>query len=237
MIPFNLKKDDGDKNHPMDNRYGVITGNNLYSNYPVTIVDNHEEVVDGKYTRKPALCLIHLSEDVRQYMSLRLFDEFLYLSFHYQTPTYRMFDYKLVELTKEEIISTLKNVLYQLQPSLQTRSCIGTTSKRLEDDPNYYEGTFVLNDEEQYTILKCKKQYKLFKGTKHFYPDWEKEKDLLYSGEINFAVYAIALEVNRLRRIIVTDTNKFLDEEDIHLITDYKELKKELEAKIVTENL
>ncbi|MFV1457352.1 hypothetical protein VJ282_32680, partial [Bacillus mycoides] len=121
MIPFNLKVEKY-KNHPMDNKFGMIITNTQYANYPVTIVDNSEEVVDGKYTDKPALCLIHLSENVRTYTRLKLFDEFLYVSFSWKKPTYRMYDYKKEELSNEEVIEILKNVVYELHPKLQTRS-------------------------------------------------------------------------------------------------------------------
>ena len=35
--------------------------------YPITIVDNSEEVVDGMYTKIPSVCLVHLNKDVRYY--------------------------------------------------------------------------------------------------------------------------------------------------------------------------
>lgn len=235
MIPFNLKEDKH-KNHPMDNKYGVLVANTRYVGYPVTIVDNHEEVVNGKYTRTPALCLLHLSEHVRMYTRLKLFDEFLYQSFAWQTPTYRIYDYKKEELTTEQVIETLKGVLYEVQPELQSRSLVGSKSDRLEDDPNYYEGTYVLNDEENYTILKCRTKYKFFKGEKNYYPHWKTEEGLLYEGEIDFDVYKVAIEVERLRRKIVVHTNQLLDSGEEDKIAEYRELYARLQELLVEKN-
>lgn len=232
MIPYNLKKEEY-KNHPMDGKYGVIVTNNPYAGYPVTIVDNHREVVNNKYTREPALCLLHLNEDVRMYTQLKLFDEFLYHSFSWRTPTYRMFPYEKVELSNEEIVNILKRVLYCDQPALQSHSLVGSSSKKLEDDPNYYEGRYVLNDEEEYTILKCRTSYKFYKGKKSYYPDWKNPEEIpLFEGEIDFEMYALALEAERKRGSIVTRTNEILDSDGDDQIAAYKTLKQALKEMI-----
>lgn len=233
MIPFNLKEESY-KNHPMDGKYGVINMRGLYSGYPVTVVDNHDEVVDGKYTHNPALCLIHLSEHVRQYTSLRLFDEFLYISFAHEVPTYRMYDYDVEELSDEDITRRLKQVLYQVQPGLQIHSLVGSSSNRIEDDPNYYEGCYVLNDEKEYTILKCRTSYKFFRGKKRYYPNWKDTDDLIFEGEIDFNIYEVALTVQKLRKQIVTYTNHILDEESNSKFTKYRELKAGLDCLLET---
>lgn len=233
MIKYNLKHDEY-KNHPMDGKYGVIVANNLYANYPLTIVDNHTEVVNGRYTKDPALCLLHLAEDVRQYMHLRVFDEFLYLGFSFKPPTYRMFPYKKEELTKEQIIKTLKRVFYQHQPSLQRKSLVGSRSNRLEDDPNYYEGHYVLNDEEEYTILKCRTTYRFYKGVKSYYPHWKSDEETpIFEGEIDFELYSAALELERTRVEIVTKTNQILDEDNTDSIASYKASKHKLDKMIL----
>lgn len=227
MIQYNLKQDKW-KNHPMDGKYGVIVTNSRYANYPVTIVDNSQEVVNGRYTGIHSLCLLHLSENVRQYIHLKVFDEMLYQSFSFVTPTYRMHEYPKTELSTDEIIAVLKQVFYLEQPSLQSRSCVGSSSKRLEDDPNYYEGHYVLNDEEEYTILKIKGSYKFFKGRKTYYPNWKDSEDLIFEGEINFDIYKLALEVDQLRRDIVVHTNNILDDDDNDKISEYKTKLKDL---------
>lgn len=224
MIPFNLKEDDY-KNHPLDGKYGVITTNTIYANYPVTIVDNNHE------KRNPTLCLLHLSEEVRQYVSLRLHDDFLYKSFVFDKSRYRIYEYKKEDLSNEKIINTLKKVLYYIQPSLQGGSLVGSSSKQIEDDPNYYAGHYVLNDEEEYTILKCGKEYRFYKGNKKHFPDWKdtEDKDLLYEGIINFEIYKMSIELAVLRRKIVTYANQLLDDEQYDSIQKYKSLKTQLE--------
>ncbi len=228
MIKYNLKEERY-KNHPLDDKYGTITANSIYSGYPVTLVDNHNEVVGGKYTHNPALCLLHLSEDVRQYTRLKLFDDFLYLSFAFSTPTYRMHNYNYEVLEDGSIINILKNVFYFVQPKLQSHSLVGSSSKELEDDPNYYEGNYVLNDEEEYTILKCRDTYKFYRGKKSYYPDWKKDDDLIFEDKINFEVYKQSLETAKVKWQIVVNTNQMLDE-DVGLLGKYVELKKVLDG-------
>ncbi|MFJ8528483.1 hypothetical protein [Bacillus sp. NPDC094106] len=224
MIPFNLREDKH-KNHPLDGRYGCIITNSIYANYPVTIVDNSDD------RRNPVLCLLHLSEDVRQYLSLRLHANFLYKSFAFDKSLYRIYAYPKEELSNEKIINTLKKVLYLAQPSLQSGSLVGSSSKRIEDDPNYYTGHYVLNDEEEYTILKCGKEYRFYKGKRTYFPNWEdtEDKDLLYEGVISFDIYKLSIELEHLRRKIVMYTNQLLDDENYDLIQNYKNLKKQLE--------
>lgn len=106
MIKYNVKLDEC-RNHHMDGKYGVLIGNVGYAGYPVTIVDNSREVENGKYTRIPSLCLIHLNERVREYESLRIGDDFLYLGFYPKEPKYKMYDYKYEELSIEQIIKDL----------------------------------------------------------------------------------------------------------------------------------
>lgn len=229
MIKFNLKKEKY-KNHPMDGKYGVIVSNVGYAGYPITIVDNSREVEYGKYTGIPSLCLIHLNKRVRSYQKLRIFDEFLYLGFSFRTPTYKMYEYEYEELSQEQIIQDLKTVLYYTEPNLQSHSMVGCSSDKIEDDCNYYEGYYVLNNEEEYTILKCLDEYKFYKGKKSYYPDWEKGEDLIYYDKIDFDTYKKALSVSDLRRLIVTKTNELLDGDDIiDKITAYKKNKDELE--------
>ncbi|MBX9158609.1 hypothetical protein [Bacillus cereus] len=232
MIPFNLKVEKY-KNHPMDNKFGMIITNTQYANYPVTIVDNSDEVEDGKYTRKPALCLLHLSENVRTYTRLKLFSELLYVSFAWKEPTYRMYEYKKEELSNEKVIAILHGVLYGLQPRLQTRSLVGWKSEKLEDDPNYYVGYYVLNDEEEYTVFKCGKKYGFVKGRYDYSKLLETSDNCLYVGEIDFELYALAVEVHERRGRIVTQTNQMLDEGKEDSILEYRDLNKKLEGLLV----
>ena len=233
MIPYNLREDKY-KNHPKDGRYGVIQIAGAYTGYPVTIVDNSEEVKENKSTRNPALVLIHLAEGVRQYSRLRLYDEFLYLGFSGKEPTYRMYDYTKKEMTQDEIIQTLKKVFYDIQPKLQTRTMMGWTSGELEDDPNRYEGYFVLNNEREYKIKKSGKTVSFYKGTGFHSPTVDEEDVLLCKEEINFDIYKQAIKVSELRRSIVTFTNHMLDDTDNNKIEQYYQSRKELDEKLKT---
>lgn len=205
MIQFNLKEEY--RNHPNDYKYGVIITNSEYSGYPLTIVDN----VTNKRQIKT---LLHLSQDVRQYLTLNLYDDMLYLNGR-SNSEYRMFDYTKKEISKAEALVLLRRVFYKLQPNLQTRSLVGTTEKGIENDPNYYEGSYVLNDENVYTILKCRDTVQFFKGEKNYYPDFDSQEDLLGVEKIDFELYERSLEHQKIKRNISMFTNKLLDENQL----------------------
>lgn len=202
--------------------YGVIVGNHMYQNHNITIIDNSAEVMNGRFQRNEITALIHMSPKVRRYASF-----LLYYTYVYSLPQNLKYRYIKQDLTTEEIVDTLKEVLYKLEPALQSHSLVGTTKEGIENDPNYYAGRYMLNDEEMYTILKCGTAFKFYKGEKRYYPDWEGEEDLLYKGDIDFDVYELALEVNDLKRRLVLHTNEVL-EEDPHLFNDYLQAKDKL---------
>ena len=45
---------------------GFLLQNNMYANHLCTVVDNHNEIINGKYTHEPAILLLHMSPDVRK---------------------------------------------------------------------------------------------------------------------------------------------------------------------------
>lgn len=227
MIQFNLKEEY--RNHPNDYKYGVIITNSEYSGYPLTIVDNTSD--DRRFST-----LLHMAPDVRQYLRLKLYDEMLYLNGRSDSE-YRMFDYTRKEISKEESLIILRRVFYKLQPKLQTRSLVGTTKKGIENDPNYYEGSYVLNDENIYTILKCRDTVKFFKGEKTYYPDFDSQEDLLGVEKIDFELYERSLEYQKTKRNISMFTNELLDENQlIETINRFNELEKILDEALDVNN-
>lgn len=235
MIPFNVKERKY-KNHPKDGLYGVVTNGTMHNGYPLTIVDDSELDKDGYSTGKPALVLIHLAEGIRSYSHLRLHEDFLYLSFGIPkiVPTYRMYDYTKRELTKEEIISTLKKVVYDISPNLHKQSCLGWTSGLLKDDPNQYTGSYVLNNEMEYMIEKYRDKIKFFALPCSNDTTPGEKKELLYEEKLNFDVYEKAIEVYNLRRSIVMFTNQVLDSGIGEKISAYERARKELDEKMKT---
>lgn len=229
MINVQLMKEFGEKQ--VGNKYGVIINLSSYSGYPLMVVNNMEEVKDGSYTRIPSTCLVHLSEDVRTYAKLKLFDDYLY-----QNPRstdidikkgFHMFEYKKTELTDEEIIRSLTKVLYFLEPSLQTRTLMGTTKKGIENNPNYFSGHYVLNDEKEYTIIKHRNKYTFFKGKVSHSTNLESADCVIKTGEIDFTRYKKSLEMERLKMYIINNINKIISTDD-DSIEQYKQLVKEL---------
>lgn len=228
MITYNVREESY-KSHPLDGHYGVMISG-PYINYPITIVDNHEESENGKHTGKKSACLLHLNEKVRQYKRLALYEDFLYLSFAREKPTYRMFDYKSAEISIAEAIATLQEVLYFEQPELESRTLMGWRGNNLEDDPNRYTGRYVLNDEEDYTIIKEKDQYWLYKISFD-----RNRNELIFEGKLNFDIYRKSVEHAKLKRTIVHGINRLLDEGAEASLTRYLQLSAELKELLKTE--
>lgn len=224
MIPFNLVGLD-DSRHPLNGKYGEVVANSRYRGYPLTLVDN---------TRDFTLCLLHLTEDVRAYTWLEPNTEYRNIGFGagFRKREYRMYPYEKETISTEKAISVLQQLLYMEQPKLQSRSSVGWTSGRVEDDPNYYGGTYILNDEEEYTILKCREKYKLFKGKRSYYPDWKTEEGLLHAGTLDMVTYKLALEVEEIRKDIVTETSRLLDGSLLDTVKKYEQLRRELHARV-----
>ena len=226
MIPFNLKERKY-KNHPKDGLYGVIQNGGVLSGYPVTIVDDST-------SEKTALVLIHLAEDIRSYSRLTLYEDFLYLSFANPNnqPTYRMFDYAKREMTEREIIQTLKKVIYDASPELQTQTCLGWSSGLPKDNPNRFKGSYVLNNEKEYRIEKYTNKIKFFVLPVGNDEELGAKDELLYEEELNFEIYEKALEVKRLRRQLVMYTNQLLDSGMGEKLQAYEKARKELDEKL-----
>lgn len=226
MINVQLREQFGEKQ--IGNLYGVVTNMSDYSGYPVMVVNNMAEAKDGKYTHNSADCLVHLSKDVRTYARLKLYSDYLYQNTRSTDAEkgFHMFEYKKTELTDEEIIRSLMNVLYFLEPSLQSRTCLGTTKKGIENDPNRYTGRYVLNDEKEYTIEKYRNKYTFLKG-KDACSSLEDKDYVIQTGEIDFPRYKKALEMARLKTYIIRNVNKIISSDD-DSIEKYKKLVKEL---------
>lgn len=213
MINYNLREKEY-KNHPLEYKWGFLIGNPIYQNHLCTVVDNHNEVINGRYTHEPAKLLLHMSPNVRKYVEAKLFDEFLYVSVwnDKNIPTYTNWEYTYKELAQEEIIENLESVLYDLEPMLQTRTCMGYKGEDLFDNPNYFTGRYVLNDEEEYLI------WRHFKDI-----SFSKNGEVFYEGTIDEERFRKAVEKDNLKRYICCNTEKLLNEGELE-----KELEKYL---------
>lgn len=202
MIKFNLKEE-WHKNHPLEKKWGRLLQSSIYGNHLCTIVDNHNEILNGRYTFEPAILLLHMSPDVRKYVNAKLFDEFLYVTIwdDEDIPTYTNWDYKYQELSESQIIKSLESVLYGLEPMLQTHTLLGYRGSDLFDNPNDYWGEYVLNDEEEYTISRKIKDV-----------SFSKEGKVFYNGKIDEDRFRKAVEKYQLKREICCNVDKLLNE-------------------------
>lgn len=231
MIKYNLVEQKY-KNHPDDYKYGIMVGGSLYDGYTVTIVDNSKESKDGYVTEEPTVCLLHLSDRVRQYEMLRVNRDFSYISYPFGEVSNGVSDYNKVELSKLDVIRDLSSILYKIQPRLQEITLMGyDNGDSIEGDINHYQGTYVLNDENEYSIIKHKNNYRFYKGRKTFSNGHDLE-GLIYEGEMDYSMYVLAIELAKLKYHIVINANKMLENEEDNSVEEYRILVKELDEKL-----
>lgn len=201
MINYNLKEDCY-KNHPLDKKWATLLKSPMYRNHLCTVIDNHNEVIDGKYTSEEAILLLHMSPRIRCYISAKLFSEFLYVGIwsDEHIPTYTNWEYKYEKLSTSQIIEDLESVLYGLEPMLNEHTCMGYQGDDLFDDPNSYSGRYLLNDEEEYKITRTLKEVKFIK-----------EDHIIHQFLIDENRFRKAVEVYDLKEKICNQIDMLLD--------------------------
>lgn len=194
MISFHLK-DNPYKNHPLDEKWGRLLHNDIYKNHLCTVIDNQNE--------ERVLLLLHLSPNVRKYVYARLYRDFLYVGIWHDAhiPTYTNWEYTYQALGESEIIRDLESVLYELEPTLQTHTLVGYQGDDLFDDPNTYTGTYVLNDEKEYTIERV--------GTSISFC---RDNNVIYEGALDVNRFRKAISKYNLRLEICSNIDKLLSQ-------------------------
>ncbi|WP_373262186.1 hypothetical protein [Hungatella hathewayi] len=201
MIRYNLRKDYY-KSHPCDTKWAVLLQSPMYRNHLCTVVDNHNEIVNGKFTHESTKLLLHMSPRVRCYVDAKLFEEFSYVGVwkDEHIPKYTNWDYNYEELNENQIVNDLESVLYDLEPMLNERTCMGYNGNDLFDDPNHYIGRYVLNDEDEYKIVRVIKDVKFIKND-----------SIICQFKINESKFRKAVKKYQLKKLICTRTDELMN--------------------------
>ena len=159
----------------------------------------------------------HLTENVRG----GNYHNELYSTCIYVSPEngYRVFDYgEPVELTDEEIIKVVENdIIYGVEPNLQSCSCVGTSAKGLDKDPNYRNGNYVLNDGKQYTVCWCHGEYEIRLGSDGGY----------YKGsnDVGRTIGKGVIDWKRWRKaVIMVDIDRMFTSSGKHMLSNNKDI-------------
>lgn len=204
MIDYNLREDRGcGINHPLDCKWATLTSG-PWMNHLCTVVDNHNEVVDGRYTQLPSKLLLHMSPRVRCYVTRSVFKDFYYVGVlnDKYIPTFTNWDYKFEELSDAQIIKDLKTVLYNLEPSLSSKTLLGFKGHSIWDDPNDFWGEYVLNDENSYLIHRKRDNITFSRMDGREICSFKLNKDL----------FEKALDLDTRRKYILDNADKLLCE-------------------------
>lgn len=135
----------------------------------------------------------HLTANVRSGLNgYKLFNNFLYCpNFGERTIGFK---YSYQDLSKKEVIEILLNdVLYGVQPNLQSSSLVGTIDPFLDGEPNYHNGTYYLNNNKTYTMSWCKGIVKIQEGSGDYFGWYGKDVNNIYKKPFDYERYRNAL--------------------------------------------
>lgn len=216
MIEYNLRKDNM-SNHPLDYKWATLNSG-PWMNHLCTVVDNHDEVENGRYTRKPSKLLLHMSPRIRCYTQGCVFQDFYYVGIRNDgdIPTFSNWGYTYEKLSEVQIIQDLKTVLYDLEPLLCSQTLLGHKGHPIWDNPNHFYGDYMLNDENIYHIHRK-------------YDDvtfCSKDGDEICKIKLNKGLFEEAVNLYKRRLHISRNTDRLLTEGMlVEEITSYTQAK------------
>lgn len=215
---LNIKED----SFLLNGKLMAVFNKGIYQGNTCEIIDN-TSLFSGEYVS----CYNYISENIRCYCKYTPVESISYLSKFFNSKfDYKLYEYKKEELSRSRIINDLHHVIYLYSPKLTAHTCVGWTSGLVEDDPNKYDGEYVLNDGNTYQIIKVGNKYEFRLG-----------KDVIYQNIIEWNTYKLGLEINDLRRKIVVGANRLLDNgELINMVSKYSEGEKRIKMFLETLN-
>ena len=165
-------------------RFGILEKINT----SFDIVEDFYGKTDTLGNKDFLLGLVHLTENVRSGPEhFKFWQDCRYSGNLSYGISYK---YKYRELTDKEIVDILLNeILYGVNPGLQSTSCVGTTAKGIDKDPNYHDGTYRLPNEKDYTITYCRDTVKIREGIDGGWysgRDSEKLGRTIYEGKVDY---------------------------------------------------
>lgn len=188
-----VKNSNGDEEEYQDSEligFGILEKANTL----MDIIEDGLEKTDKNGNRDVMIGLVHISPNVRSGLKrFRFWEDCRYCS---EISDYSIgYRYPYKELTDQEVVDILLNeILYDYQPDLQSVSCVGTTKKGIDKDPNYHDGVYTLNNDKEYTMTYCWGTVKIREGRDGgWYPGTKDVGRTLYEGEIDFQRLKLAL--------------------------------------------
>ena len=128
------------------------------------------------------------------------------------------FDYQPKELNDDEVVQVLLDeILYGVQPDLQSISCVGTNEKGIDKNPNYRDGHYLLNNGIEYTMTWCRGKIKIRQGIDNGWYSGGDTGRLIFEGEMDWEKYklakikAAAYRITNSGRLFTKDYPEVLD--------------------------
>lgn len=186
------------------------------------VEDHYTDHSTDKYGNKDVLIgLGHLTDKVRTGETIfKFWEDCLYTNLHGN-----FFKYNYTELTDNEVIDILLNdILYGIEPGLQSTSCVGTTKKGIDNDPNYHDGHYTLCNNKEYTMTYCGSTVKIREGKDG---GW-------YSGtkDVGRTIYEGKVDWEKIKLATIKQGAVYMLNKGYNLFTEFPEIEK-----ILTEHI
>jgi len=190
--------------------FGVLKGKNIVFD----IIEDYYRSQDKNGNKDRLYGHMHYTNNVRSSIeSFKFWEDCLYAGTVMNSDHYQAYDYELRELTDQEVVDILLNeILYDYQPDLQSMSCVGTSAKGIDKEPNYRDGTYLLPNGKEYTMTWCRGVIKIREGVDG---GWYSGKPIdecgkqIYEGEMDWSRYQQAIIKKESIRMLSRGTNLF----------------------------
>lgn len=175
-------------------------GHIKYNNNVFDIVEDYYNSKDEFGNKNVLVGKEHLTKNVRSSNRRFVFWE----DCLYSNNNTNGYDYEFRELSDQEIIDIiLEEIIYGIKPDLDSMSCVGTTAKGLDKDPNYRDGNYYLPNNKDYTVTWCYGDIKIREGKDGgWYSGTKNVGRTLYEGKLDWERYKEAkIKKNALSKL------------------------------------
>lgn len=138
---------------------------------------------------------VHYTQNVRSTddRTFTLINDFLYTNL---SDYYKWYEYPYRELSDDEAVQILLDeIIYGVHPNLQSISCVGTSLKGIDKNPNYRNGHYLLPNNKKYTVTWCYGTIIIREGIDGGWYQGSKEPNTreIYSGTMDWPRHKEAL--------------------------------------------
>ena len=132
----------------------------------------------------------HITKNIRS-LSTWCDRDFYWDTQGYNWKEFPCYEYKYEELSDKKVKTIImEDLIYGARPNLSGQSCVGTSAKGMDKDPNYRDGHYILNNNKEYTVTWCYGKIFCREGNDNgWYHNKEKEGRTIFEETLDWERY------------------------------------------------